>query len=224
MVIINELRITPDGQALIIEASVENLSYYKQVYIDSVVIDTQDTYSANGPSSNPIIEPIKFESTYDNVSTREDCTDVITTDDEDNTCKCGNIYTSQKQGRKNIRLVLKSKDLAGVNLNDNIFFVYIVATGIPAPDTPCGMDNETIMGIAYNARPLYNLGINYVRELSDTCDMPKGFINYILRYKAFELALKTGNYPIAFKYWKEFFKNKISNIVKPKGCGCHGSY
>ena len=52
----------------------------------------------------------------------------------------------------------------------------------------------------------------------------KNFIDYILRFKAFELSLKTGNYTLAIEYWEKFLKNKTSSISKPKGCGCYGSY
>ena len=54
MVEFKELKITPDGKNLIINASIKDLEYYKDVYIDSVIIDTQDTYLPSGPSSNPI--------------------------------------------------------------------------------------------------------------------------------------------------------------------------
>lgn len=50
----NELRVTQDGKKLIIDGSIEDLEYYKDVYIDRVLIDTQDTYVPNGPSSNTI--------------------------------------------------------------------------------------------------------------------------------------------------------------------------
>lgn len=220
MVIINELRITPDGKNLIVEATVENLRYYKQVYIDSVVIDTQDTFSANGPSSNPVYIS-SFEYTHNNISTKEDCSPLIV---HGGNCECGDVYTSQKYGKKNIRLILSAKDLGRSTLDNDIFFVYIVATGIPESCTPCGMDNSTVMGIVYNLRPMYNLGMGYIRELADNCSMPRNFIDYILRFKAFELSLRTGNYTIAIDYWKRFFKNKTSSISKPKGCGCHGSY
>lgn len=53
MIQFNELRVTPDGKNLIVDASVKNLSYYDDIYIDSILVDTQDTYVANGPSSKP---------------------------------------------------------------------------------------------------------------------------------------------------------------------------
>lgn len=218
MVIINELRITPDGKNLIVEATVENLTYYKDVNIAAVIIDTQDTYISSGPSNRAIYHQ-SFEKEPHIVSTIQDCSSVTTSDG----CECNGIVTAQKYGKKNVRLILDKKDL-GISLDDSIFFVYIVTNGTPSPCTPCGMDNLYTMGIAYNLRPLYNLGMNYIRELADNCSMPKNFIDYILRFKAFELSLRTGNYTLAIDYWKRFFKNKTSSISKPKGCGCHGSY
>lgn len=51
MIQFNELRITPDGKHLIIDIQVDPLSYYDNVYIDSIHIDTQDTFIQTGPSS-----------------------------------------------------------------------------------------------------------------------------------------------------------------------------
>lgn len=51
MVQFNELRITPDGQKLIIDVSVKDLKYYTDVYLNSIQIDTQDTFVESGPSS-----------------------------------------------------------------------------------------------------------------------------------------------------------------------------
>ena len=54
MVTFQELRITPDGQKLIIDVSVKDLEYYTNVYLDTVQIDTQDTFVESGPSSEVV--------------------------------------------------------------------------------------------------------------------------------------------------------------------------
>lgn len=214
MIILNQCRIDAEGKNLIVEATVENLNYYKNVYIDSVIVNTNDNYSPNGPIGEPIAQ---FTSENLQVDTRQDCNS-LKTDEE---CKCGNVYTLQKAGAKHIRLNLSAKDLGLSNLNDNIFFVYIVATGIPTPDCPCTMDNKYTMGVAVNMRPIYNMSIKYIKEMESNCSIPKGFIDMILRIKAFELSLKTGNFPTAFKQWDRLFKNKI-NVSSNKECGCNG--
>lgn len=219
MVIINELRITPDGKSLIIDASIENLVYYKDVNIAAVIVDSQETYISSGPSNQALFHHSYEKEPYV-VGTLDDCASVKSADSN---CKCDGIVTAQKYGSKHIRLVLTEKEL-GASLDSNIFFVYIVTHGTPAINTPCGMDNLFTMGIVYNPRPIYNLGMGYIRELADNCSMPKNFVDYILRFKAFELSLRTGNYTLAIDYWRKFFKNRTSSISKPKGCGCHGNY
>lgn len=54
MVTFQELRITPDGQKLIIDIAVKDLEYYTNVYLDTVQIDTQDTFIESGPSSKVV--------------------------------------------------------------------------------------------------------------------------------------------------------------------------
>ena len=54
MVTFQELRITPDGQKLIIDVSIKDLEYYTNVYLDTVQIDTQDTFVESGPSSEVV--------------------------------------------------------------------------------------------------------------------------------------------------------------------------
>lgn len=50
----NELRITPDSRHLIIDVSIPEEDYYDDVYLDSVLIDNQDTFVNNGVSSKPV--------------------------------------------------------------------------------------------------------------------------------------------------------------------------
>lgn len=50
MVDINELYITPDNKKMILDISIKNKSYYKDVYLDTVMIDTQDTFVETGVS------------------------------------------------------------------------------------------------------------------------------------------------------------------------------
>lgn len=198
MLVLNECRIS-NGK-LIIEASVDSLRYYDRVYISDIIIDTDKTWSANGPSSNPVYK----ESFEPNKCCKEECPCNSTTEN------------------KNIRMSLTARDLGVSSLDDNIFFVYIIASGYPDMDTPCGMDNSLITGVALNLRPIYNYAMGFIKEVGNSCDVPKGFIDAFLKYKSLELALKTGNYPEAFRMWK--YLHGSGNIITSKGCGCNGKY
>ena len=196
MIQFNTLKITQDGKNLIINASVKNLSYYTNVLIGSIVIDNQDTYSANGPSSNPI-----YEHSFSGK-------DLVTNEDI--------------AGFKNISITVSAKELLDNNgdLNDDILYVYLIAVGTPSADTPCGMDNVNTLGVALNLRPIYNNGMSYIKQVESTCEIPKDFIDFILRYKALDLALKTENYIQANKYWNKFFKNNNVVSLNTNSCGC----
>ena len=54
MIVFNNIRISQDDKYITIDAEIENNKYYENMYIDSVIIDTQDTFSPNGPSNNPV--------------------------------------------------------------------------------------------------------------------------------------------------------------------------
>lgn len=54
MIEFTTLYIDNNSTKLSISANVKDLSYYTNIYIDSVIIDTQDTYIASGPSSSAI--------------------------------------------------------------------------------------------------------------------------------------------------------------------------
>ena len=190
MVHFNELRITSDGQHLIIDVSVLSESYYKNVYIDSIVIDNQDTYVGSGPSSNPVYQ----YSVPDTMS------------------KLTKKYVSYK----NVRLDLTPTDLP---LN-GLLFVYVRTKGTPTADTPCGLDNMTTLGTVTNMYPFYQQAMNYIGELANNCSVPQNFTDYILKMKGLELAVRTGNYTDAIKFYNKFFNGKENTVVRKGGCSC----
>lgn len=202
MIKFNECRITEDGGKLIIEASVNNMDYYDDVYIESVIIDTDRTYTPNGPSGNPV---------YSRSFVPEDTED-----------SRSNYVDRKYPGEKKISLRLCSEDFEGASINSNMFFVYVIATGIPSPDTPCGMDNQYVMTVAVNLRPVYNNAMKFINELNVDCRIPKGFIDMILRLKGLSLSLKTGHMNKAIDIWHRLLKDR--SVPNHKGCRCNGTY
>lgn len=190
MIHFNELKITPDGAHLIIDVSVKNEDYYKNVYLDSIVIDNQDTYVGTGPSSNPV-----YQYSVPDVMSK---------------------LTQEYISSKHVRLDLTPTDLP----LDGLLFVYVRTKGTPAPDTPCGFDNMTTLGTVTNMYPFYQQAMNYIGELASNCSIPQNFTDYILKLKGLELAVRTGNYPDAIKYFNKFFKNKSDVVIRKGGCGC----
>lgn len=101
---------------------------------------------------------------------------------------------------------------------DDLLFITPNIQGDPAPDTPCGQDVNKI-GVVYNKRTLIQKGLGYLKELSNSCTIPKGFIDFILRVKALDMAIETCNYIEAIKYWKML--NRMPTRTTTNNCGCY---
>lgn len=205
MINFNELRVTPDGRYLVIDVQVQNLDYYKEVYLDSIHIDTQQTFIETGPSNKPIysyIVPDNEQLIY----TQECNCQVVTEQNED--------VLLDEFGTKHIRQFIDID-----SIGNNIFFVWVVTKGNPTEDTPCGMKDAITLGVVYNKLPIYNISMKYINSI-EGCDIPREFMDFIFRKKAFEVCLEVGNYNQAIKYWNKFFtgikESQVSN------CNCYG--
>lgn len=86
------------------------------------------------------------------------------------------------------------------------------------PDTPCGADIID-MAAVYDRNVLLDKGLGYLKELGDTCEISRGFVDFILKRHALDMAIATCNYSMAIKYWKMLTMVKGTTV---KGCGCHG--
>ena len=213
MVDFNELRVSPDRKNLIIDVSIKDLSYYENVYIDSIIIDTQDTYIPSGPSNSPIF-------TYEVVS---NVTPVYSLPD----CGCNqvqdyidkeNCFETSNNEEKRVRLELDNTALDN-HLKGNLFFVYVITKGTPSSDTPCNMDNTINLGVTADTYPIYTNMLNSLKEL-ESCETPKLFTDAFLRFKAFELSIKTGQYSQIINYWNKYFKSL--DIPNNTNCSCNG--
>ena len=198
MIRFNELKI--ENNYIIIDVQIEEEKYFKDMYIDSIVIDTQDTFIANGPSSKAIY------------------TKTFNTDTDVN--KEEIVYTQGTDKYNRVRIYIDGKNL-NVDIHKTMFFVYVIAGGTPSADTPCRWDENKALHTLVDTQVLYNNMIQYVKELSKDCSTPDNFINAILQFNAIDLALKTNQYPLAIDLWKRFYSDIESNVVLPN-CGCNG--
>ena len=205
MIRFNELKI--EDNYIIIDVQIEEEKYFKDMYIDSIVIDTQDTFIANGPSSKAIYTKI-FNTDVDSVYENKQCAPIK---------KEENIYI---QDTNKIRMYIGAKDL-NVDIHKTMFFVYVIAGGTPAADTPCKWDENKALHTLVDTQVLYNNIIQYVKELNKDCSTSDNFINAILQFNAVDLALKTNQYPLAINLWKRFYSDIESDVVL-SNCGCNG--
>jgi hypothetical protein len=192
----NELRLTADNKCLIIDVQVEDLSYFENVKIDSIFIDTQDTWISNGPSDN---------------ATRVYSQNAGTALD----------ILGDSTG-KHVRIEATSPIITPAK--NNMYFVYVIADVSNAPEAleaPCNCSNETIIGTVINLYTLYNTLMGNIKELGNTCETPVNLINAFLRQQMIDACIKTGNYALAIKYWKAFFLGTEKMYIS-KSCGCNG--
>ena len=67
-------------------------------------------------------------------------------------------------------------------------------------DSPCGSDTINATAV-YDKCILNNMGLEYLKKLNNYCNIPAGFIDFILRQKALDLSIDTGNFVQAIQYW-----------------------
>lgn len=161
---------------------IASYSQFEHLYISSIDIDTEETFSPTSPSNESI-------SVYKN---------------EDDTTVKRHIVT------------LSPEDINEESFNNHIFYVYVTVVDSSNEDSP----TETRVGVVLNWKQIYQQGIGYMKGvLKECCEMPKAFIDYILRLKAFELALRTAQYVLANDRYIRWFKEgeQKSNI----NCGCN---
>ena len=195
----NQLEIVhkPEGSFLIIDVEVEDDYKYnnitgKGVYIESIAIDNQDTfYSSGGNSSTPIYQ-------YPNELT--------------------GLEEGYEETPTRLQLKLSRTE---VPLGD-LLYVYVKAKieGIELEDIPCCLQQDVIMGTVVDTYPYYQQAMEYIKEVADTCNPSQNFVDYILKLKGLEVAIKTGNYTEANKFFIKFFKNRGNINVAKGGCGC----
>lgn len=215
MVHFNDLRFSKDSKYLIIDAAIDSQNFYEDVLLDSIIIDNQDTFVSNGPSSNPIYtyKATDLDKVY---AIPENCNCSPVRVEDGSYCFVEGTGT-MKQVRLEIPL-----SLYGIDPYKDMLFVYVIASGTPSADTPCGLDNSKIMGTVVNLKYIYDNMLCYIRQIENECEIPKNFIDSILKYKALELSIRTGNYPLAIKYWNKYLSNSNPNISTIKTCNYYG--
>lgn len=132
------------------------------------------------------------------------------------------IYESETfTDKKKVTLDLDATDFTGeIDMNKTMFFVYAIASGTPDPSTPCGLDETPSVGVTFSLCPIYNETMGYVKEVENTCEIPKAFINMILQLKAIQYSINSGHFTQAIKYYNKFYKNLSEGSTA--SCGCYG--
>ena len=110
-----------------------------------------------------------------------------------------------------------------VDFSHDLFFVYVKVKGTPDPCVPCRLDEEITLGVTFDENLLYQQVMGFTKQLADDCNVPTGFMDFILLWNAFKASIETEHYIPAIKYYNMLFEQgSISMIGITKNCGCHG--
>lgn len=190
-VVIDQLRVSDDGKSLFLDAHVNKASYFSNLTIAKVTICTEDQVSET--------DPLSYGSEF--------------------------IYQSEFSDTRSINLVLNANSFneyfTATDLSHNLFFVYIECTGTPASDTPCRLDEMVNLAVTFDYNIVFNQAMNFTKQLSDKCKIPHEFLDFILNYEFFKIAIETEHYVPAITAWKRL-AGLASNTVTSKRCSCYG--
>ncbi len=204
MILFDQLRISDDGQRLYINAHVNKADYFKNRYIDSVVIMTADKVSETAPGT-PTSDYIYKKEIEGNVKELD-------------------LVLTPLDFTKSWETDPKAMAFNRADMSNTLFFVYIKCKGTPVECTPCRLDEETTLGVVFDENVLYQRVMNYTKELAADCSIPTEFTDFILLWNAFKAAIETEHYVAAIKFYNKLFgvvrSGYSNNIIKT--CGCNG--
>lgn len=193
MIVFDQLRISDDGKRMYINLHVNRADYFSNIYLDEITIVSADKVSETSPHL-PSTDYI-----YNKVF---------------------------EDGLKEADLVLLPTDFnekfAKSDFSSDLFFVYVKVKGTPDPCTPCRLDEEITLGVTFDENILYQQVMQYTKELTQDCNVPIGFADFILQWNAFKASIETEHYIPAIKFWDLMFNNAASPMSITKNCGCHG--
>lgn len=203
MVIIDQLRIAEDGK-MFVDAHINTLDYFKDDSIESITIVTSDKVSETSPEV-PVEDSIYYEEFPENPREIHLILDSI---------------DFQKSWEEEPANQLFHKE----DMSKNLFFVYIKCrgkhTGI---DLPCSLDRDITVGVTFDDLFLYNKAMSFTKSIGNTCNIPIGFIDFILLWNAFKVSIYTEHYIQAIQFFNMLFGNIYSNNKEfVSTCGCRG--
>lgn len=179
MIQFNELRITPDANFLIIEAQVKVDSFFNNIGILSVSVNKvlNDTYE------------------------KENLISWVNTSDTENIIVPEEVETIENIIKK-VRFIINKEQLDTKLTNE---FLEVVVETEGTSNAPEGYANSIVYAPVVDLYPFYINTLCNIRMLDNLCSNSDELVDCILRFKALELAMKTGNKNLAAQYWFKYF-------------------
>lgn len=200
MVVFSELRVTHDGDKLIIDAFIDtSISGDENQKIDQIWVDKNIPVYREGcpaPSNDAVL-----------IASTEEALDP----DDKTEFDPAIIDEALVRG---YRIEVPYGKYSQFNIANDMLHVYVVTSGQEEKDCEC----NPVIGTVVNIYPYYQLSLYYMREMQDSCVPPRDFIDFILKLKSVEIAIKTGNYDLAHQQWEMLRRIKKFPV---KHCKCN---
>ena len=205
MIHFETLNVGDDGLTLNLKVSLDTNSIYTDIVISGIRIYPETNFVSTDSPGTAIYEKLYDASTASNTVEMAilptDLTDPLIVD-----------------FKSNLFFVLIECKLRTVDGEGNIVLKSLEFSDLKCPDKgyPSGV------GVTCWKYPVYQASMNFVREVENNCcDIPKSFLDFILRINAFRFAVRTKNYVLAIKYWKKFLlSSSLRKDTTKRGCGC----
>lgn len=216
MLIFDQLRISDDGSKMYINAHVNTADYFDNVYLDSITIAVASAVSERYKDSQTDPCTTSSDYIYKKVFGANEKEMALVLD-----------KSSFDAAFANLDGLTATSAFSG-NFSNTMFFVYVkckLAAGATLdPCIPCSLDEDVTLGVVFDTAALYQRAMGYTRELADTCNIPSGFIDFILNFNALKISIDTGHYIPAINFFNQLIGNSGSNASyrTSKPCGCHG--
>lgn len=205
MIHFETLNVGDDGLTLNLKVSLDTNSIYTDIVISGIRIYPETNFVSTDSPGTAIYEELYDASTASNTVEMAilptDLTDPLIVD-----------------FKSNLFFVLIECKLRTVDAEGNTVLKSLEFSDLKCPDKgyPSGV------GVTCWKYPVYQASMNFVREVENNCcDIPKSFLDFILRINAFRFAVRTKNYVLAIRYWKKFLlSSSLRKDTTKRGCGC----
>lgn len=189
MVVFSELRVTNDGGKLIIDTFIENTPGDENQKIDQIWLDNRAPVYVNGcphPTDNAVLVASIDDEVY-----KEDIEKYQASIIDESLRK--GYLTEVTYGR-----------YSSISINSDMLHVYVITSGGESKECEC----TPTIGTVVNIYPYYQLSLYYMREMGESCVPPREFIDFLLKLKSVEIAIKVGNYDLAHQMWENLRRIK----------------
>ena len=127
-----------------------------------------------------------------------------------------NFYLQKPKAYEYKNLQMDSRFEQNFDISNDIIIISVKIH--PNPDDKC--ESDYILKAVYNKRLLLLESMAGVREINDTCTIPRRFIDFILRQKAIDLAQANNDIDLLCKYFRLFSGSIGTNNIEFAPCGC----